>query len=378
MTSTPRWEVGSVFPFLVPPGEPAPPGPGTRLYGSGRQALRALVTHGRRTLGWRTLHMPAYYCPEVVDSVRDLIPVRRYDAGPFGPPAAPRAEADEVVLTVSYFGAPPDLPDTDADLIVDVTHDPVAPWLGEVTARADFVFASLRKTLPLPDGGAVWAGRAAELPPALPPTEEHLATVSRTLSAMCLKAAYLDGIPLDKADYLALFAEGEAGLRATRISGISDYSRHLLAVLPQDEMRRRRLINGERLSAGLRDVPGLVAHQRSFGVLLEFADAALRDRVRADLIAHHVYPAMLWTLPPEETPESQVALSRRLLYLHTDIRWDTADMDRVVHRVRAGCTPGPTSAPGPARPVPRRPPPRAGDSGLGTTTDPLPPSVSTR
>lgn len=330
-----RWEHGSVFPLMLPhASRPATPPGDWRLYGSGRYALRALLEFGQREYGWQTIHVPAYYCPEVVASLVDLLPVRRYDSGPIGPHVCPNAGPDDVVIAVAYFGQPPLLPATPAMLVIDATHDPVAPWLNQM--HCDYVVASLRKTLPLPDGGALWSGTGRPLPPPVPPTAEHLATTSRTLSAMCLKRAYLDGAPLDKKHYLALFGAGEAGLSSAAVSGISDFSRWALGILPAEELRRRRMANAATLATALRDVPGARAQDHPFGLVLTFDTGAQREAVRRDLIAHDVYPAVLWSID-EYSPAWQLEFSRRMLYLHTDIRYDDEDLHRVAEKVHASC-----------------------------------------
>ena len=342
MSSADRWEVGSAFPLMLPSGAagvhlPEP----VRLFGSGRQALRALIEFGRREHGWETVHVPAYYSPSVVDGLLDLAPVRRYDAGPAGPHGRPEAGPADAVITVSYFGEPPVLPSTPATLIVDVTHDPVAPWLDR--ARADYVFASLHKTLPLPDGGMLWSGNGHPLPDPVPPTEVHLATVSRILGAMCLKAAYLAGAPVAKERYLSLYAAGDAGLRSTAVSGISEYSREALRILPAEELRRCRIANGAELAAGLSALPGVVVHHRTFGVILEFDSPERREAVRQGLVARNIYPAVLWDLRPEDAAPHQVDFSRRMLHLHTDVRWSGDDMRRVAAVLRELCPGAATS-----------------------------------
>ncbi|MGC5019683.1 hypothetical protein [Micromonospora sp. DT47] len=355
-----RWEVGSAFPLMPPSGDSrVEPPEHVRFFGSGRQALRALVEFGRREYGWEAVHVPAYYCPAVVDSIVDLISVRRYDSGPLGPHPRPVAGPADAVITVSYFGEPPLLPSTPATLIIDVTHDPVAPWLDR--SRADYVFASLYKTLPLPDGGMLWSGNGRPLPPAVPPTEGHLATVSRILSAMCLKAAYLDGAPLLKEEYLPLYAAGDAGLRSTTVSGISDYSRHALHALPAQDLRRHRIANAAELTSWLRDLPGVVVHTHTFGVVLEFDSPERRESVRHGLIARNVYPAVLWDITPDNPPAHQLDFCRRMLHLHTDFRWDSSDMRQVATVVREMCQryPSrhrPTSVPHPITTPPDRQP----------------------
>jgi len=336
MSGDDRWEFGSAFPLILPRGlGRAEPLEQARYFGSGRHALRALVEFGRRERGWQAVHIPAYYSPAVVQSIADLLPVRRYDSGPVGPHPRPDAGPADAVITVSYFGEPPVLPSTPATLIIDVTHDPVAPWLDP--ARADYVFASLHKTLPLPDGGMLWSGNGHPLPPAVPPTDAHLATVSQILSAMCLKAAYLDGAPLRKEQYRALYAAGDAGLCSTAVSGISDFSREALRVLPAEELRRRRMTNAAELALNLRELAGVVVHARSFGVVLEFDTTQRREAIRRDLIARSVYPAVLWSLNPEDAPPHQLDFSRRMLHLHADLRWSGSDLRRVAAIVRELC-----------------------------------------
>ncbi|MCI4065258.1 hypothetical protein MRQ36_22895 [Micromonospora sp. R77] len=341
-----RWEVGSSYPLLLPPGDGERHWPDdARLYGSGRHALRALLRFGRDELGWRRLHVPGYYCPEVVESVTDLLPVHRFDTGPFGPDTGPDAGPDDVVLTLSYFGEPPVLPDTPATVVVDVTHDPTAPWLSGL--RSGYVLASLRKTLPIPDGGLLLSADGGPLPPPVAATTEHLVTAGHNLAAMCLKAAYLAGAGSDKEHYLRLYAAGEAGLRSRTVSGISDFSREALRILPAAALRRSRVANADRLAAALDGADGVRAHPRSFGVLLEFDTPDRRAAVREALIAHRVYPAALWTLPEQDTPPRQLDLSRRLLHLHTDVRYDGSDLDRVAGLVRRSCAAYRSGAPVP-------------------------------
>ncbi len=286
------------------------------MFGSGRQALRALLEFGRRTFGWTAAHLPTYYCTPLVDSIADVLPIRRYGCGPLGAERPPAAGPTEVVVAVSYFGAPPVVPAaTGAALIIDATHDPLAGWLDRT--GADYVFASLRKTLPLPDGGALWSGTGRLLPPDQPPTPDHLAAVGGILSAMCLKAAYLDGADLPKEAYQTLFGTGEEQFAGTGVSGISAYSRTALRVLPAVEFRRLRIHNAATLATALAGLAGIVVRSYSFGVVLECDSHRRREAIRQELVANDVYPAVLWPLPaagdPSDLPGQDSAARGRLL-----------------------------------------------------------------
>ncbi|MGY4909863.1 hypothetical protein [Micromonospora aurantiaca (nom. illeg.)] len=331
-------EVGSAFPLFLPDaaapagGDGGLPSP-LRLYGSGRQALRALLDAGRREHGWTAVHLPTYYCADVAEAVADLMPVRPYPAGPYGVVAPPAPDRSEVVVSVCYFGvAPPPLPRAGSALIVDATHDPLAPWLAGT--GADYVFASLRKTLPVPDGGAVWSLSGRPLPAAAPLTPGHQSTVGLMLSAMALKSAYLAGSAVAKERYLELYGAAEERLRTTEVSDISAYSRHLIPALPLAALRERRAANTAELVRALGAVPGARVRPTPLGVVLEFGSPARRENVRRGLIAEQVYPAVLWPLGSAAVPPRDVDLSGRILLLHTDFRWAGPDLLRVAALVR--------------------------------------------
>ncbi|MEO3744529.1 hypothetical protein [Plantactinospora sp. B5E13] len=333
-----RWEVGSAFPLGLPTGGGwAGPAEEFRLYGSGRQALVALLEVGRREHGWTAVHLPEYYCPEVADDVAAVLPVHRYDAGPAGVGNPPRVGVDEVLVLVSYFGTPPVRPPTPTPaagptVVVDATHDPLAPWLPHL--GADYAFASLRKTLPLPDGGMLWSTVGAPLPPPPAPSDGQRLAAGTILSAMCLKTAYLGGAGLAKEPYLAGYADGERRLRSAGVSAVSDLSAQLLHALPVDELRVRRITNAAVLADRLATLPGLTARAYPFGVVLECDSHRRREELRRALIARAVYPAVLWTLRPGESGTRHLDYSARMLMLHTDARWTERDMARVGTLVR--------------------------------------------
>lgn len=333
-----RWEVGSSFPLLQAPdpGTTRLPSP-LRLYGTGRQALLALLRMGRSELGWSAVYLPAYYCPPVADAAATVLPVRRYEAGPRGHVDPARPGPTEAVVAVSYFGDPPAAPATrGAALIVDSTHDPFAPWL--TSTAADYVLAALRKTLPLPDGGALWSPAGHHLPAQAAPSVRHRAAAGQVLAAMCLKTAYLSGSPVEKHAFLSAFGAGEEAYGSTSISGASDYTRAALPAMPAGRWRRQRMANAVVLGDALAGAPGLRAHVRPFGVIVECDSAEGREALRATLVARRIYPAVLWPQPPD-APAHHLDYSRRMLHLHTDHRWGAEDMLRVGAQVREALTP---------------------------------------
>lgn len=123
--------------------------------------------------------LPAYLCRDLLAPLHLLGAVPCwYPVDPdMTPAAAPAAwPVAEVVLAVNYFGFPQDLGPfqayaerTGAVIIEDNAHgylsrDQAGQWLGCRTGLSVF---SLRKTLRIPDGGALWVGAeyvARELP----------------------------------------------------------------------------------------------------------------------------------------------------------------------------------------------------------------------
>jgi len=153
-----------------------------RYYSLARHALiDALRLAGVRP-GSRVL-LPDYLCRDLLAPVHLLgaLPCW-YSVAPDLAPAIPTADwpVADVVLAVNYFGFPQDLAPfqayaerTGAVVIEDNAHgylsrDQAGQWLGCRTGLGVF---SLRKTLRISDGGALWLGEAfavRELPAQVP------------------------------------------------------------------------------------------------------------------------------------------------------------------------------------------------------------------
>jgi hypothetical protein len=347
------WEHGSEFhlPDSWEQGSARGPWDGrAAFYGSGRDALRALLAHGRETRGWRRLWVPSYFCREVVEAaLASGVAVEAYsdnplEAGPeWGPIAVRRAD---VVLRVNflglrYLGPADEIRRDGVEVIDDHTHD---PWSESAfSGVADWCFASLRKTLPLPDGGVLWSPAGHDPMAAAQVTPEHRAASLEKLGAMALKGIYLRGGRIDKEVFRELALAGEARLGGGPVSGMTPWARELMRTFPTEAWRRRRRENYDVLATtleGLRGATVLKARENRscpfcVGIVLDSAER--RKVVRERLIAGRVYPAVLWPMEAPGTPgvrACDVDLSRRMLALHCDMRYDAGDMQRVAALVR--------------------------------------------
>lgn len=323
------------------------------LFGSGRAALAGLVTWGAARHGWRRVWLPSYNCPEVPaallrgSSGADPgvgVELRAY------PDARLDVEADvddipagagDAVVIVNQLGVRPrpaiaGLRRRGIVVIEDHSHDPASAWALESTA--DFAFASLRKTLPIEDGGAVWSPRGLDVPPEPP------APVSPTAGRLAASLAQRgDAASADRLRFRAL-ARASAGTAEPQPQApMSPVARALLPQMPVLAWRERRRQNlgilSEAVGAG-RGVTVLCAPVGAvaFALTLVFDDADARTAARRGLIDHAVVPVVLWPLDPAHdwgAGPADADLSSRILSIHGDQRYEADDIRRLASILRA-------------------------------------------
>jgi hypothetical protein len=358
-----RWEHGSElhsFPYNSVPQEGSPWEAHGLLMGSGRDCLRALLFHGRSRRGWRRLWLPGYFCQEVVAALSEILPLVIYDDTPLQASAVLPTELlhrGDVVLWVNFFGLRSGLFTgsgvNGVEVIEDYTHDPWAP--GAWGDTADWCVASLRKTLPVPDGGALWSPRGHELPPAVPVTEERQLASLEKLAGMYLKSLYLAGHRVDKEAFRSLAMAGEANIASGKVSAMPAWTVELLKSFPVRQWREQRSRNFAVLHDGLAGLDGISVLFQSagadvtwpptqgtpFSCILVCGTPERRETVRRALIMRKVYPAVLWPLEVpavQDIPQAAVDLSRRVLALHCDMRYSADDMEHLVEIVRECAT----------------------------------------
>ena len=347
-----RWEAGSHYylPDLAPTYARNGDEPclserlGAVAVGSGRIALGCLLAHGVTQYGWQRLWVPSYFCEDVIGYLENSpVAVARYACGPWGQDDPPEGTPGDVLLRVNYFGwgLPPLRRPFVGAVIEDHTHDP----LGGCDSRADFAIASLRKVLPLADGGLYWSPAGHDLPAPPQPSTAHDTAVLQKLAAMALKRAWLQGAGDDpsaeKDRYRHLELRSEEELLRGTAAPMSDWSRFWLNRFSSDRLREVRARNHEALRQALVGVAGL----RMLGPLSPAAPAAAvlslpsvtqRDALRARLIASGIYPAVLWPIPTPANghPDPAYQFSASVLMLPVDLRYTGDDMRRVAATIR--------------------------------------------
>lgn len=349
LTSAPgddRWEIGSEYHFIG-----AQAGPYERIPED--VAYFGLAQHGVIGL-WRwltaqgptpTLWVPDYYCLPVLEAwERAEIPMRTYRDDPTQ--AAPGWETldageDDLVLAVNYFGMRSPEPwslwtadHSDIRVVEDHSHDPFSTWAR--TSTAPYAVASLRKTIPVPDGGMVWSPRGLPLPP--PGRSRDRTGSALKLAAMIRKTDYLAGAPTSKDRFRDLQTLGESTLLASDDLEITPWSMASLADGVPVEWRRRRARNVRAFLAGTEQDPRFRAiwsdgGQRDdlcpFNVVLLFERSSDRDAVRGALADARVFTAIHW--PQSERASARIRdVSDRILTIPLDLRYGGSDVARVV------------------------------------------------
>jgi hypothetical protein len=308
-------------------------------HASGRGALRALVEHAGCPRVW----LPSFVCAELVAAVGERARFYADDPEQTESPALADARPGDAVVRINYFGlrrpaSAVDLRARGLIVIDDHTHDPCGPWARD--SDADYCIASLRKSLPLPDGAVSWSPADHPLPPAPAPND----AAADKLPAMLLKALYLEGHPISKPGFRSLAIAGEARLAELADVGMSSVSSQLLGCLPISRWRLRRRENFRVFAEQLEpsEVELLYPADPSltpFACVLRFADAGARELMRRRLIDTCIYPAVLWPLDTLVDHRARFpaacSLSERLLALHCDARYSAADMRRVARALDA-------------------------------------------
>ena len=247
-------------------------------------------------------------------------------------------DATDVVIPVNYFGVRSGQcwrtwrERNPCILVEDHSHDPVSGWARESTA--DYAFASLRKTLPVPDGAILWSPRGLPLPST---GNSESAASALKLAAMLWKREYLLGTstPDAKSTYRAWQQEGERAFDESPVSFATHLSQKYLSYGVPAKWRKRRIANTNSLLSKLQGASGLrpifsdwPRGAAPLGAVLEFDSRERRDAIRERLQRHGVYCPVHWPVTARCDPAAR-DLAGRLLTIPTDQRYTAQDMEKI-------------------------------------------------
>ena len=298
--------------------------PSANYYADGRQALIDLY----RSQGWQRLWVPEYFCYDVIESLKEagleLVLYMDYPGNDDNDNANVNFRVGDAVLRVNYFGtrgyrSPEKL---NIPVVEDHTHDLIGSWA--INSHADWCIASLRKSLPVPEGGMLWSPVGLKLPKAPEVSEENEKIAAIRWEAMRLKAQYLAGEDVEKQAFRAGFVDTEEYFDRAEVCALDAGSQAFLRSFDIRDWFNKKRENWELLCDIKKDgVRVLMPENRGcypFSLILVFTSVYDRDNVRKALIEKQIYPAILWNVP-SPTEGEVFKMSNGMLSIHCDARY---------------------------------------------------------
>lgn len=304
------------------------------LLADGRQCIVILI----RQYGWRRIWMPDYFCYEVIETIQEHtgIEVKFYADNPLKEGKVenlPFMEGD-VLLRMNYFGLR-DIRRSKAipvPVIEDHSHDPFGHWA--LYSDADWCISSIRKSLPLPEGGMMWSPKGHKLPEVPQSSEDNERIATIRWEAMEMKAAYLVGEEVSKNEFRKKYIETEEWFDQAEPTQIDKRTKEFickqfdlnlwLGVKRKNWSLLRDLVSPEKCKV----IEPEHESCTMFSLVLLLDNKEQRDNVRKSLIEGCVYPAILWNVPEAASEESRV-FSERMLSIHCDGRYNEEDIKQL-------------------------------------------------
>ncbi|TDS13431.1 hypothetical protein DFQ03_2720 [Maribacter caenipelagi] len=313
----------------------------TILFYAGRYALKYLIKRISADTDIDTIWMPQYYCPFVKEWMHhEFDTIKYYYVDPFDASSkidwSQFKSTNDVVMVNNYWGLKDtDIPDGDRPIIIeDHSHG----WLseGSLNSKADFCFASLRKTLPIPMGGIAWKPKASKSNICLNKSDifDGYAGVNpmnnawnTIVGSMQLKENCSEHHQKER--YLEQYMNGELMVRS--IYDVYEVSAPHADFINQHihtDFNSFKKRNADYTFSKLHknNAFKIVRHETKapFGLLLAFKSLDTLNELKKHLVTNQIYPALLW-------PKNDLTTTYTyLLNIHMDYRFDTNDLDYII------------------------------------------------
>ena len=319
--------------------------PSANYFADGRQA----IIHLYYSQGWKRLWMPEYFCYDVIATLEEAgLNLMFYQDWPDDHDDSETLEnikrkgrflPTDAVLRVNYYGTRM-FRSTEklsvAAVVEDHTHDMIGDW--SIHSTADWCIASLRKTLPIPEGGMLWSPMGLKLPAAPEVSEENEQIAAIRWEAMRLKARYLAGEAVEKAEFRKGYVETEECFDYAPVGTLDNASQDYLKSFDIRSWYNRKRENWELLKDIKKDGVRVISPESMgcypFSFVLLFDTTEERDRVRKALIEHQIYPAVLWNVP-DTASDVVKSFSQRMLSIHCDGRYTEEDILQLKSMIEA-------------------------------------------
>lgn len=314
--------------------------PNAFFYANGRQCIKALIEQN----GWRRIWMPQYFCYEVIYAIETTgIQIIYYVDYPICDDISSisklKFETGDVLFRVNYFGLRNyrDEKDISIPVIEDHSHDLLGHWA--LYSNADWCIASLRKSLPIAEGGMLWSpkSRTIEKMPNLISENNSIAKIR--WEAMAQKSIYLKGKGTLKNEFRTKFINTEEALSSLPFSLMDSESIDYLNHFDINAWYNSKKKNWKYLKdTFFKDINVLSPEEEfcnPFSFIIIVNDMKTRELVYKKLIQTAIYPAILWNIPCGTTVEPAVNdISGRILSIHCDGRYTEDDICELSYKLR--------------------------------------------
>lgn len=313
---------------------------GATLLADGRQCIVVLI----RQYGWKRIWMPDYFCYEVINTIEEQtgINVMAYEDNPFheGQVENLPFEDGDVLMRMNFFGMRGQRSNKNVPcpVIEDHSHDPFGHWA--LYSDADWCVASLRKTLPLPEGGMMWSPKGHWLSVKVDSSEVNEKIAAIRWEGMEMKASYLKGGDISKDEFRKRYTETEEFFDRAEPSRIDDRSNDVVSkkldinlwqiAKQKNWLLLKSLLNGENCKIVVPEDETCTA----FSLVILLDTKKQRDALRKRLIDACVYPAILWDVP-ECASDNARRFSERMLSIHCDGRYTEKDVRKLAEIINA-------------------------------------------
>ncbi|OKH53220.1 hypothetical protein NIES2101_11565 [Calothrix sp. HK-06] len=346
------WEVGSEFDWkdeLVAPSVPSQWFPENyQLFATGTSVLLSIHHHLRPNGERLRLHLPSFFCMHVANKLKNAFDLCWYRDLPTEPTPdfdTLQPSPGDLVLAVNIYGI------RKADswqewlskqdniiLIEDHSHDPFSSWARQSTAH--YAMASLRKTLPIPDGAIIWSPQNLDLPQ---PSPNESFGAYQKLGAMLMKRIYINGINISKDAYRDLQVKGEENLSQEINASASSLTANILPYLNILELRQKREANIKLFISLIKNYDEVTPlftswHNNSvpFNTILLCNNQENRNDLRKFLISKNIFATVHWQQPKDGLSSNDplaIDLSNRVLTIPSDSRYSNNDIYQIVEHI---------------------------------------------
>ena len=304
------------------------------LLADGRQCIVVLI----RQYGWKRMWMPDYFCYEVIDTIKKQTGIRVmfYEDNPLheGQVVSLPFEEGDVLLRMNFFGMRGQRYNKKitCPVIEDHTHDMFGHWA--LYSDADWCIASIRKSLPLPEGGIMWSPKGYKLTVEILHTDENEQIAATRWEGMEMKNQYLKGTAVSKDEFRKRYTETEEWFDKAEPALIDERSRMFVTKqldinLWQGAKRRNwTLLKSLVKSDSCKVLKPEEDTSTMFSLVLLFDTKEQRDTARKRLIEARVYPAVLWVVP-ESASAGARSFSERMLSVHCDGRYTEEEIKQL-------------------------------------------------